>query len=118
MTAASTGALELRPAPKHLAMLAAEMRADWDYEDIRQALIACSKAGWDDTRIYRETFRLLLIADSGPGDLRAMAAKPSIGSTGAEVNSRGKELAMQALRQATGAQDRQEPAASDLGQTA
>jgi len=77
VTAASAPALELRPAPKHLAMLAAEMRADWDYEDIRQALIACSKAGWDDIRIYRETFRLLLIADSGPGDLRALAGRPA-----------------------------------------
>lgn len=69
--------LEVRPAPKHLAMLASEMRADWDYEDIHQALIACSDAGWDDIRIYREVFRLLLIADSSPDDLRAMARRPA-----------------------------------------
>ena len=86
--------LELRPAPKQLAMLAAEMRADWDYEDIRQALIACSKAGWDDHRIYRETFRLLLMADSGPADLRAMAGRPAPGPAGMSEETRASVAAL------------------------
>jgi hypothetical protein len=67
---------EFRAAPKHLAMLAASMRDGWDYEDTRQALIACHDAGWTDERIYRETFRLLLLADSGPADLRQRARDP------------------------------------------
>ena len=62
----------VKPAPKRLAMLAAEMRG-WAYEDIYSALIACHDAGWGDEQIYRETFRLLLLEDSGPADLRVMA---------------------------------------------
>ena len=62
----------VKPAPKRLAMLAAEMRG-WAYDDIYSALIACHEAGWDDLRIYRETFRLLQLEDSSPADLRVMA---------------------------------------------
>lgn len=65
----------IRPAPKQLAQLAAEMRG-WDYDDIRQAIIACSTAGWDDRRIYRETFRLLLREDATPDDLRLASRDP------------------------------------------
>lgn len=67
---------EIRPAPKRLAALAAEMRADWPYEDTRAALIAASGAGWDAYRIYRETFRLLLLPDSTPADLRLASRNP------------------------------------------
>jgi hypothetical protein len=67
---------EYHPAPKQLAMLAATMRDDWPYDEIRAALIACSEAGWTAERIYRETFRLLLLADSGPKDLRMAARNP------------------------------------------
>jgi len=68
---------ELRPAPRQLALLAAEMRDDWDYEDTRQALIACSLAGWDSERIYRAVFRLLLQPDSSPASLRQEARDPT-----------------------------------------
>lgn len=68
--------LKLKAAPKRLAWLAEEMRG-WGYEDTLGALKACSDAGWDDIRIYREVFRLLLIADSSPDDLRAMARRPA-----------------------------------------
>jgi hypothetical protein len=66
----------LHPAPRQLAMLAQEMRG-WDYEDIRQAIISCSQAGWDDKRIYRETFLLLLREDATPDDLRLLARNPA-----------------------------------------
>jgi len=95
---------EYRLAIKALAVLAAEMRPDWDYRETGQAVFACSQAGWSPEQIYREAFRLLLIADSGPADLRHKAAKPTLGSTGAEVNQRGKELALEAYRQTKGAQ--------------
>jgi hypothetical protein len=65
----------IRPAPKQLAQLAQEMRG-WDYDDIRQAIIACSQAGWDDNRIYRATFQLLLREDATPGDLRLASRDP------------------------------------------
>jgi hypothetical protein len=56
-------------------MLAAAMRG-WDYEEIRAAIIAASQAGWDSERIYRETFRLLLIGDATPADLRQASRNP------------------------------------------
>lgn len=65
----------LRAAPKHLAMLAREAR-DWDYEETWQAVKACHDAGWTDTQIYRETFKLLLIKDSTPRDLLLLARQP------------------------------------------
>ena len=71
-TAAEPAAPFIRPAPIRLAQLAAEMRG-WDYEEIRAGLIACSTAGWTDERIYREMFRLLLLEDAAPADLRVMA---------------------------------------------
>lgn len=66
---------EIQPAPKQLAQLAVAMR-DWDYEEIRTAIIACSQAGWPDDRIYREVFRLLLLKDAAPADLRQAARDP------------------------------------------
>lgn len=64
----------LQPAPKRLAMLAEAMRdGPWDYENTWQAIKACHDAGWTDIRIYQETFRLLLIKDSAPDDLRHLA---------------------------------------------
>ena len=66
----------VKPAPRRLAQLAAEMRG-WDYEEIRAGLIACSTAGWTDERIYREIFRLLLLEDAAPADLRVMARDPT-----------------------------------------
>lgn len=65
----------IRPAPKELCQLAQAMRG-WPYDDIRQAVIAASQAGWSAGRIYREVFRLLLTEDSGPADLRAAARSP------------------------------------------
>lgn len=90
---------EFRPAPKHLAMLAAEMREDWPYEATRAALIACSQAGWSDERIYRETFRLLLLPDSAPGDLRQASRNPlrPVPAAGDGTFQRGVALARQAL---------------------
>lgn len=67
---------EIRPAPKYLAALAAQMRDDWPYDDTRAALIAASGAGWTADRIYRETFRLLLLPDSTPADLRLASRDP------------------------------------------
>jgi hypothetical protein len=66
----------IQPAPKQLAVLAAAMRG-WDYEDIRTAIIAAHAAGWEDDRIYRETFRLLLREDASPADLRQAARNPT-----------------------------------------
>lgn len=66
---------ELQAAPKQLAMLAAAMRG-WDYEEIRTAILAASTAGWDIDRIYRETFRLLLLEDATPADLRQASRNP------------------------------------------
>ena len=63
----------LQPAPKRLAMLAEGMHGAWGYEDTLQALIACHDAGWPDDKLYRETFRLLLVKDSAPDDLRHLA---------------------------------------------
>lgn len=79
--------LAIELAPKRLAWLAAGMRG-WGYEDTLGALKACSDAGWDDTRICRETFRLLLIADSAPGDLRAMAGRPARAQAGMSEETR------------------------------
>jgi hypothetical protein len=64
------------PSPKRLAMLADGMRASWPYEDTWQAVKACHDAGWTDTQIYRETFKLLLIKDSTPKDLLLLARQP------------------------------------------
>lgn len=91
----------IRPAPKHLAMLAAEMRADWDYDETRAALIAASQAGWDPERIYRETFRLLLLPDSSPADLRHASRNPlrPVPSAGDGTLERGLTLARQALEE-------------------
>lgn len=70
---------EIRPAPKHLAMLAQEMRG-WPYTDsdhqFYDALVACHEAGWSWERILRESVRLLLDPDATPGDLRLAARDP------------------------------------------
>jgi hypothetical protein len=89
-------------------MLAANMRG-WDYEEIYSAILAAGHAGWTFEQVFREVTRLILIADSGPADLRAKAAKPVLAApTGAEVNARGKELVLEALRQTKGFQNRQD----------
>jgi hypothetical protein len=72
---------DFQPAPKQLAMLATAMRG-WDYEEIRAAIIAASQAGWGSERIYRETFRLLLLADASPADLRIASRNPARGEAG------------------------------------
>lgn len=98
---------DLKPAPKQLAWLAAEARGgEWTYKATADALLACSNANWPAERIYRETFRLLLVADSGPDDLRKLAAKPTIGSAGPEISARGKARVMRALEQTEGYQER------------
>lgn len=70
---------EIRPAPKHLAMLAQESRG-WPYTDsdhqFYDALVACHEAGWSWERILRESVRLLLDPDATPGDLRLAARDP------------------------------------------
>lgn len=66
---------DFQAAPKQLAQLAAAMRG-WDYEEIRTAILAASQAGWETDRIYRETFRLLLLGDATPADLRQASRNP------------------------------------------
>lgn len=83
----------IRPAPKELAILAAAMRG-WDYDEIRAAILGASQAGWSDDRIYREVFRLLLLEDASPADLRAAAR--SVGQ-GPGDYQRGLAAARQAL---------------------
>ncbi len=78
---------DFQPAPKQLAQLAAAMRG-WDYEEIRTAIIAASQAGWDIDRIYRETFRLLLLEDATPADLRQASRNPFQRDTAAAADGR------------------------------
>ena len=86
----------IQPAPKHLAMLAVSMR-DWDYEEIRAALIAVSEASWPAERIYRETFRLLLLEDATPADLRNAARNADRPKPGRDTFQNGLAAARQAL---------------------
>jgi hypothetical protein len=100
---------EIRPAPKHLALLAVNMRG-WDYEEIYGAIIAAGHAGWSFDQVYREVTRMILIDDEAPASLRHKAAKPTLAApTGAAVNTRGKELVMEAYRQTKGAQQQDTP---------
>ena len=87
---------DVQPAPKQLAMLAQAMRG-WDYEEIRAAILAASQAGWDDDRIYRETFRLLLLEDGDPGDLRNAARNADRPKPGQDTLQHGVAAARQAL---------------------
>lgn len=87
---------DVQPAPKQLAMLAAAMRG-WNYEEIRAAIIAASQAGWDDDRIYRETFRLLLTGDATPADLRNAARNADHPKPTQDTFQRGLAAARQAL---------------------
>ena len=94
---------EIRPAPKHLALLAANTRG-WDYEEIYAAIIAAGHAGWTFDQVYREVTRLILIDDATPASLRHKAAKPTVAPpTGPEVNTRGKEMAMEEYRKTVAA---------------
>jgi hypothetical protein len=101
---------DVQPAPKQLAMLATAMRG-WDYEEIRAAIIAASHAGWDDERIYRETFRLLLLRDGCPADLRNAARNADRPKPGKETFQAGLAAARQALEGHTGPVAREDGAA-------
>jgi hypothetical protein len=90
------------PAPKQLAVLAANMRPDWDYEQTRTALIAVSGAGWTDDQIYREMFRLLLLREATPDDLRNAARTAPRPKPDDETYGRGAAAARQALARTTG----------------
>ena len=98
----------IQPAPKLLAQLAEAARG-WPYEETRAALIAASAAGWPDERIYRETFRLLMLEDASPGDLRQASRNPlrPVPAPGDGTFTRGLAAAREALER------RPEPARHD-----
>jgi hypothetical protein len=100
---------DVRPAPKQLAQLAEVMRG-WDYEEIRAAIIAVSHAGWDDERIYREVFRLLLLEDASPADLRNSARSADRPKPTQDTLQHGLAAARRALEGHTGPMPRMDVA--------
>lgn len=93
--------MTLRPAFRELLALAAATRPDWDWTEIRDALVAAGNAGWTWEATLREMTRLILRDDEAPVTLRNSARRTrSPGETGPEVNARGKAAVLAAIAEA------------------
>lgn len=63
-------------APQQLISLAAEMRPDWDPDQLQHALMAAKAANWSWARTFMLTARLLADENASPRDLAAEARNP------------------------------------------
>jgi hypothetical protein len=82
-----------------LASLAAQMRPDWDRQDLWDALTAVRHAGWQWPAVFREMVRLVLAQDEAPATLRNSARRPVPAQTGPAVYAHGGALARAALEE-------------------
>lgn len=60
-----------------LVALAAVMRPDWDSDRLRAAIMGARTAGWSWAQTFQAVARLMLVPDSGPGDLAQLARDPT-----------------------------------------
>jgi hypothetical protein len=68
--------MTIEPATPQLLDLAAEMRPDWDRDQLSLALVAARNAGWTWTRTITATVRLLCDVKAVPHDLAVAARSP------------------------------------------
>jgi hypothetical protein len=66
---------EISDAWRELHAIAVAMRADWDSDETRDAILAAKNAGWTYGDAARETWRLVWDADGCPAELRNSARR-------------------------------------------
>lgn len=60
----------------YLVLVAEILRPAWDLDVLADAIIAAGQANWTPGRLLREYARLVADPDSGPRDLKHLAASP------------------------------------------